>query len=458
MAFVKNLTFIGVGLLGAFVHELGAAEASFQLLTTPDGQPSYDFQTPNAVSADGSVVVGQMGLQEAFRWTAADGIVGLGYIADFDGFQESSANGISGDGKIIAGYSSSSNASTEAFRWTASGGMTSLRDPASDNFFYEANGVSGDGSAIVGVEIVAGHNPAIIEAFRWTQGRGSVGLGQLSGGMYGSVALAASYDGSAIVGYSDSADSGGYPQAFRWTDKTGIQRLGDLPGGPTGSLGRAVSANGSVVVGESWTEGAWYAYRWTQKAGMIQLGRLYASEHDVDVNIAKAVSADGTRIVGTADFYDDTISDYRSVAFIWDAEHGMRDLNTVLQDEYGLDLRGLVLAEATAISADGSTIVGTTEGNYGWYAWVAHIPTPLDELIERVQSLSIADQQNAELLANLRNAQQFGVTGQCRKELKELSFFVRKISLSANKGVIDQAAAAALTATVNSVTSQLECD
>jgi len=64
-------------------------------------------------------------------------------------------------------------------------------------------------------------------------------------------------------------------------------------------------------------------------------------------------------------------------AFIWDAENGMRNLRLALEDDFGLDLGGLTLARAEAVSGDGSTIVGygynpsgETEG------WIAHIPEP----------------------------------------------------------------------------------
>jgi MYXO-CTERM domain-containing protein len=72
---------------------------------------------------------------------------------------------------------------------------------------------------------------------------------------------------------------------------------------------------------------------------------------------ALAVSPDGSIIVGRADGPD--LSDR---AFVWTAADGMRDLKTVLTEDYGLDLTGWVLSEATGISdvADGEyTIVGT---------------------------------------------------------------------------------------------------
>jgi len=60
---------------------------------------------------------------------------------------------------------------------------------------------------------------------------------------------------------------------------------------------------------------------------------------------ALAVSPDGSIIVGHA-----AGPDLTDRAFVWDAVHGMRDLKTVLADDYGLETPGWVLSEATGIS------------------------------------------------------------------------------------------------------------
>jgi hypothetical protein len=46
-------------------------------------------------------------------------------------------------------------------------------------------------------------------------------------------------------------------------------------------------------------------------------------------------------------------------AFLWDAANGLRSLKTVLTTQFGLDLTGWRLTEATGISDDGKVIVGT---------------------------------------------------------------------------------------------------
>jgi probable HAF family extracellular repeat protein len=59
--------------------------------------------SPNALSADGTVIAGQFGAPDvhAFRWTEAGGQVDLGVLAGFD---FSGATSISADGSVVVGY------------------------------------------------------------------------------------------------------------------------------------------------------------------------------------------------------------------------------------------------------------------------------------------------------------------------------------------------------------------
>lgn len=65
------------------------------------------------------------------------------------------------------------------------------------------------------------------------------------------------------------------------------------------------------------------------------------------------VSAKGLTIAGTG-FVDRD----HAAAFIWDAAHGMRILQTVLESDYDLDLAGWNLETAAGITPDGSVIAG----------------------------------------------------------------------------------------------------
>ena len=83
---------------------------------------------------------------------------------------------------------------------------------------------------------------------------------------------------------------------------------------------------------------------------------------------ALGVSEDGSGVVGSGN------SANGNEAFIWNSSQGMRNLKQVLTNDYGLNLTGWTLSEATGISADGLSIVGwgiNPSGNNE--AWLARL-------------------------------------------------------------------------------------
>ena len=62
------------------------------------------------------------------------------------------------------------------------------------------------------------------------------------------------------------------------------------------------------------------------------------------------------------------------MSYIWDATHGMRDLEEVLVEVHGLDLSGWTMGNVLDISTDGHTIVGSGVRNGVLEGWVARIP------------------------------------------------------------------------------------
>jgi probable HAF family extracellular repeat protein len=262
-----------------------------------------------AASGDGSVIVGQSnsgqdpGFGEAFRWTEDTGMEGLGHLSGQ--FPWSEALGVSADGAVIVGFSG--NATRQAFRWTADTGMVAL----ATLFQSLANGVSADGRVIVGRDAS--------RAVLWDETLvEEILLDDVGNPVFGS-AFAASADGSVIVGAADRVISSPNFEAFRWTRLGGAIQLGTLPpeiagNVPVQSRAIAVSADGSVVVGDS---------------------------------------AEGEPVPGG-------ITNIRNRAFIWDAVNGLRDLRTVLVNDFGLgdELAGWTLTQAVSVSTDGKTIVG----------------------------------------------------------------------------------------------------
>ncbi len=138
----------------------------------------HNTSRADAVSADGSVVVGLSGPQalgtsppsQAFRWTSGSGMVGLGFLTDSS---ISWALGVSADGQTVVGLGGSPQ---QAFRWTPSNGMDALGGNSSI-----ANGVSGDGSVVVGGEALAINGVGVQRGFYWTVPTGMVAFVALTG-------------------------------------------------------------------------------------------------------------------------------------------------------------------------------------------------------------------------------------------------------------------------------------
>lgn len=340
-----------------------ASAGTFQGLGVLDGG-DYRYSRPWDLSADGAIIVGESrsanGL-EAFRWTAATGIVGLGDLGG--GEFLSTALGISANGLVVVGGSRSPNSGdrTEVFRWTVATGMVGLGDLPGGEYSSAASGVSGDGSVVAGSS-TSDLSPSWGEAFRWTEGTGLVGLGVLPGSeIPTSVPWRVSADGMVVVGWASSENG---REAFRWTASEGIIGMGDLPGGSFDSWATGVSADGSVIVGLALNPGP-TSFRWTEDTGMVDLGRPPGGNG----SHAWGVSADGSVVVGDAGVSGDL------VPAIWDESHGMRNLVEVLVElGLGPSMEGWDLEQATAISADGLTVVGWGYGpDGGEEAWVAYL-------------------------------------------------------------------------------------
>ena len=91
----------------------------------------------------------------------------------------------------------------------------------------------------------------------------------------------------------------------RWSSGGGIVGLGDLPGGSFGSRALDASGDGSVVVGYSNTDNGNEAFVWTQATGMKRLIDVLVANGATGLNgwllaDATAVSADGKWVVGSA--------------------------------------------------------------------------------------------------------------------------------------------------------------
>lgn len=270
-------------------------------------------------------------------------IIGLGDLSGGTDF--SRADGVSDDGSVVVGRSRSGNRSfdgdsVEAFRWTMATGMVGLGDLEGSGFESFALAVSGDGGVAVG----QGHT-GVSRATRW------IGTGapeQLpepkGGGIGGAEAVAINDSGTVVIG-SDSGPNG--REAMRWTGLA-VTGLGDLPGGDFESRAFGVSDDGSIIVGYGTTEAGHEAFR-LESGVMVPLGELPGG---TSMSRARGCSGDGSVIVGESS-----------------GTAGIRAVRWTVSGDGPIELGDLPgqtgTSAALAVSGDGRVIVGyatTAEG------------------------------------------------------------------------------------------------
>lgn len=240
---------------------------------------------------------------------------------------------LSGDGSTVVG---DDVVLGQAIRWRQADGPIPL-GKLPGGYDSHVRSVSTDGSVVVGY---ASDNLSRVQAFRWTETGGLAGLGFLPGDVQ-SQATGVSADGSKIVGYSRNLTGGDIVQAFYWTQADGMASLG----GPTLKMPRGISADGTVVAGDL-PDGE--GYRWSQSGGLAGFDGSFTFKFNVSETISSiaimdAVSADGSTFVGSSNYHP---------AF-WKLGAGA----TILDLPSG---RG---GAATSASADGSVVVGKLYGS-----------------------------------------------------------------------------------------------
>ncbi len=328
---------------GALLHPLQAGSIT-SLGDFVDGYWSRAL----AVSADGQTVSGASfildGSRRAFRWTPATGIVDLGAL---NGATDNVAAALSRDGSLAAGWSG-----TDSYRWSAAGGLQSI-----GHLFVggtsTATAISGNGGTIVGFEDST--------PFSWTP-TGLVPLGVLAGESFGRPG-AITRDGAWVGGASGL-------KLTRWSG-TAPTAVAAFPA-DVGVAGYGISDDGTVIVGEVVHPGGnnAEAVRWVEGSGATLLGDIAGGDFN---SVALSTTADGFTLVG---YGSDT--PFWTTATVWTSATGWQRLADVLAAQ-GVDLSYWAsLDEATAISPDGSVIVGsgTVAATFNEEAFVARL-TPL---------------------------------------------------------------------------------
>jgi probable HAF family extracellular repeat protein len=204
----------------------------------------------------------------------------------------------------------------------------------------EARGLSADGRIVVGTGLSTAPGPFRDRAFFWTPASGIAVLPSKDPTFPHTQAHNVSPGGNLILGQNAN-------EAYGWTgagalgQSFGIYGTPPFPAGFSyGASAHAASADGSVVVGNSTSHLGHHAFRWTPQTGMTSLGFLPGTTGAG----AEDTSADGSVVVGSASA--GATSPER--AFRWTPATGMHDLS----------LSPTQPSRATAISADGSTVVG----------------------------------------------------------------------------------------------------
>jgi uncharacterized membrane protein len=345
----KTMCRVFSGLLAGalFASLVSAAMAAPQIRWL--NHPSGGVSDAGGVSADGSVVFGSFHETSLFRWSEATGMQGLGSTP---GHNSPGPVDVSGDGHTMITHSENGINIWSSYRWTAAAGLVPL-STLGGPVHSTVTGISHDGSVIVGRDTTGStQNDFFERPFRWTAAGGTQYLPGLSG-----AATDVSADGSVVVGYTYDAPTDG---GKRWTvsgDTVTETSLDFFP--------ERVSADGQSIVGFS-KQGWGQAVRWTQQQGTVPLNSGGSEFYWIT-----DISGDGSIVVGHAE------TGYGPQAVIWDQDLGMRDLKVELVTRYGLDLTGVALIYALAISEDGRTIVGYGEGPDSFpQAWVVTIPEP----------------------------------------------------------------------------------
>ena len=239
-----------------------------------------DYAYAHDVSYDGSVVVGTNDTpngRRGFYWTEATGQINMGTLGSANPFYDpfSEGNAVSADGSVVVGYvTTSADEYYKAFRWTPSGGYNVIGLPPVTNGIPAggAGYISGNGLVIAG----QGQTGGDIGSWTWTSLTGfsplPTGPGDTSAGVNG-----ISFDGSVLVGtqivWNQPAPNGVIYNAGLWRDTPSgyefslvadvLEAAGiDLTGWHLRGVSD-VSADGRIIIGTGTdplgVQRSWYA-------------------------------------------------------------------------------------------------------------------------------------------------------------------------------------------------------
>jgi probable HAF family extracellular repeat protein len=258
----------------------------------------------SAVSRDGLRIVGtaldSRGIEQAAIWQRASEWQLLGSVvpnaAPCDALLSSTYD-TSDDGSVIVGLAWNGCRVARAFRWSNSTGMVDLGSTV-EGRSSRANGVSGDGTLIVGWQE---HSTGFRQGARWAGGRQELFTGP--NGLIGE-AHAANRDGSIVVGQGCRPDQD--QSAWIWTARDGLQCVSP----PRPRLGfyissmLATSDDGRVIGGSQSFGLESEAVLWLDRAPVYLKDFLRANgipnafDGWINTGFITGVSPDGRMLVG----------------------------------------------------------------------------------------------------------------------------------------------------------------
>ncbi len=309
-----------------------------------DLQGAYSSASASGISADGSIVVGEIfdgnGRRVAVKWV--DGVplflTGLGNSGgEF-------ALAVSADGRVIVGgYHDLTLLKHRAYVWTDGVGMADRQAISFGGLASTASAISGNGRVVIGTADIS---TTVSHAFRWDGAM--IDLTPNAPGT--TFANYVSYNGDVVVGSINN-------ESFRWTTANPTAEMLTAFGKPIEV--KQMTPDGSVVVGQYSPVLYPMAVRWTE-AGATDLGTLGIA------SVAYSVSGNGKVVFGLNVFNGNIAK-----AFRWTEELGMQNLADVLAAG-GVDMLGWDIITVDRASEDGSTFIGNVARNNDYSNFVAY--------------------------------------------------------------------------------------
>ena len=412
---VALLLFVSLGL----VRQIGVA-AEFNMLE--------DAGFVVGMSSDGNTVTGFRNSDNSrWRWTAADGLQTFRIPEGYSRVQFFEVNGGVFAGSLVKPSAIPFRSTSEPWLWTEKKGWEPLELPEDRESGSVYGGISADGT------VVAGHldDTATI----WVNGKATTTLEEaLGGAVSGTSGL--SSDGAVVVGNvgewdpetrsylrpSDPESVGPY----MWDSENGVTFLGAAFMGEANTA-QGISSDGKVAFGN--TRGDNFdAWRWSDENSFVTLGELPNASR----SSPRDANVDGSVIVGDAFNSNAT----RQRAFVWDNQSGMRDLQSVLENDHGLQALP-ILNRAIGISDDGKVIAGYNidSNGRGTDGWIVHLDRPVvvtSDVLGDFNNNAMLDDEDLDLLSAEvqagRNVSLFDVNADNVVSVADRDFWVRDLA------------------------------